>query len=47
MNICMNAGARQNTVLLGKFNDGVVKNTLFFRSKFLIDIYFKYIKFLI
>lgn len=39
MNICMNAGARQNSALLGKFNDGVVKKCISFRSQFLIDIY--------
>lgn len=39
MNICMNAGARQNSALLGKFNDGVVKKYISFRSQFLIDIY--------
>ena len=39
MNICMNASARQNSALLGKFNDGVVKKYISFRSQFLIDIY--------
>lgn len=33
----MNAGARQNCAL-GKFNDGVVKKYISFRSQFLIDI---------
>lgn len=46
MNICMNAGARQNTVLLRKLSDGVVKKKSFRSSCTLIFIS-KYIKFLV